>query len=148
MFDDDRQDLTVRLAALQGVVVAVLVTLAVGFWFFQVAQYNKFRELADNNHQRVLPLRAPRGVIFDRDGEAIVENRYSFNISLLRERTGDLARSVARLAAVSGTDEAALWRVIKQHDDKPDYQPIVMIREATVAQVAAVAARRLVQQDM
>ena len=87
MFDDDRQDLTVRLAALQGVVVAVLVTLAVGFWFFQVAQYNKFRELADNNHQRVLPLRAPRGVIFDRDGEAIVENRYSFNISLVRERT-------------------------------------------------------------
>ena len=143
MFDDARQDLTVRLAALQGVVVAVLVTLAVGFWFFQVAQYNKFRELADNNHQRVLPLRAPRGVIFDRDGEAIVENRYSFNISLVRERTGDLARSVARLAAVSGTDEAALWRVIKQHDDKPDYQPIVMIREATVAQVAAVTARRL-----
>ena len=143
MIGDDRSGLTLRLAVLQGVVVAVLVTLAVGFWFLQVAQHSKFRELADNNHQRVLALRAPRGVLFDRDGEVLVENRYSFDISLVRERTTNLDWSIALLAEITEVDEGALWEAIDAHRHEPEYRPIVMIREASVAQVAAVAARRI-----
>ena len=143
MIGDDRRGMAVRLAVLKGGVVAMLVTLAVGFWFLQVAQYSTFRERADNNHQRVLGLRAPRGVLFDRDGEVLVENQYAFNISLVRERTGDLERSIGLLADITDHDEAALWQAIDVHSDEPAYQPIVMVREASVAQVAAVAARRI-----
>ncbi len=143
MIGDDRHDMTVRLAVLKGGVVAVLVALAIGFWFLQVAQHGKFRELADNNHQRVLTLRAPRGVLFDRDGDVLVENRYAFEISLVREQTADLERSIALLARITDLDEPALWEVIDAHRDEPEYRPIVVIREASVAQVAAVAARRV-----
>jgi penicillin-binding protein 2 len=143
MISDDRRDMTVRLAVLKGGVVAVLVTLAIGFWFLQVAQHGTFRELADNNHQRVLALRAPRGVLFDRDGDVLVENRYAFDISLVREQTGDLERSIALLAQITDLDEPALWEVIDAHRDEPEYRPIVVIREASAAQVAAVAARRI-----
>ena len=143
MIGDDRQDMTVRLAVLKGGVVAVLVALAIGFWFLQVAQHGKFRELADNNYQRVLVLRAPRGVLFDRDGDVLVENRYAFEISLVREQTADLERSIALLAQITDLDEPALWGVIDAHRDEPEYRPIVVIREASVAQVAAVAARRV-----
>ena len=45
------------------------------FWYFQVVQHAKFEELAENNHQRTLALRAPRGVMFDRNGRVLVENR-------------------------------------------------------------------------
>ena len=143
MIGDDRRDMTVRLAVLKGGVVAVLVALVIGFWFLQVAQHGKFRELADNNHQRVLALRAPRGVLYDRDGDVLVENRYAFDISLVREQTGDLERSIALLAQITDLDEPALWEVIDAHRDEPEYRPIVVIREASVAQVAAVAARRV-----
>ncbi len=143
MIGDDRRDMTVRLAVLKGGVVAALVALAIGFWFLQVAQHGKFRELADNNHQRVLVLRAPRGVLFDRDGDVLVENRYAFEISLVREQTGNLERSIALLAQITDLDEPALWEVIDAHRDEPEYRPIVVIREASVAQVAAVAARRV-----
>ncbi len=143
MIGDDRHDMTMRLAVLKGGVVAVLVALAIGFWFLQVAQHGKFRELADNNHQRVLTLRAPRGVLFDRDGDVLVENRYAFEISLVREQTADLERSIALLARITDLDEPALWEVIDAHRDEPEYRPIVVIREASVAQVAAVAARRV-----
>ncbi len=143
MIGDDRRDMTVRLAVLKGGVVTVLVALVIGFWFLQVAQHGKFRELADNNHQRVLALRAPRGVLFDRDGDVLVENRYAFEISLVREQTGNLERSIALLAQITDLDEPALWEVIDAHRDEPEYRPIVVIREASVAQVAAVAARRV-----
>ena len=69
-----------------------------GFWFFQVVQHAQFKEMAENNHQRTLTLRAPRGIIYDRTGKLLVENRNSFNISIVREHTKDLDRTVRVLA--------------------------------------------------
>ena len=62
--------------------------------------------MAENNHQRTLALRAPRGVVFDRDGGVLVENRRSYSISIVREHTNDLDRTVGMLASVLGIDEA------------------------------------------
>ena len=78
------------------------------FWVLQVVQHAKFEEMAENNHQRTLALRAPRGMVFDRDGQVLVENRHSYSISIVREHTKDLNRTIRLLAAVLGIDEAAV----------------------------------------
>ena len=59
---------------------------------------SKYEEMAENNHQRTLALRAPRGVLFDRNGKVLVENRHSFTISIVREHTKDLDRTMRLLA--------------------------------------------------
>ena len=46
---------------------------------------DKYEELAENNHQRTLALRAPRGVLYDRNLKVLVENRLSCTISIDRE---------------------------------------------------------------
>ena len=99
---EDKRRLATRVTAIQIVVLGCFVLLVGGFWFFQIAQHTKFREMAENNHQRTLPLRAPRGVIFDRHGRVLVENRNSFNISILREHSKNLNRTISVLAAVTG----------------------------------------------
>jgi penicillin-binding protein 2 len=91
---EDRRRLTVRLNVLRAAIAITFGVLACGFWFFQVVQYVQFKEMAENNHQRTLPLRAPRGIIYDRGGKLLVENRNSFNISIVREHTKDLDRTV------------------------------------------------------
>ena len=95
-----------RLRWLRAAVFVVFGLLAGVFWFFQVAQHARFQEMADNNHQRTLALRAPRGVIYDRTGQVLVENRSSFNISIVREHTRDLDRTIRLLAEVTGIEEA------------------------------------------
>ncbi len=117
--------------------------LACGFWFFQVVQHAKFKEMAENNHQRTLTLRAPRGIIFDRTGRLLVENRNSFNISIIREHTKDLDRTIRMLAAVTGVEEKRVREIVDRQRREPTYRPIVVIQAATLAQVAAVTARRL-----
>ena len=81
---------------------AVFGALGGVFWFFQVTQHAKFQEMAENNHQRTLSLRAPRGVIFDRTGQVMVENRSAFNISIVREHSKDLERTLELLARTTG----------------------------------------------
>src|ERR1700745_3233615 len=103
---EDRRKLTLRLAVLQYVITGVFSLLAVGFWVLQVVQHAKYEEMAENNNQRTLALRAPRGVVFDRDGRVLVENRHSYTISILREHTKNLNRTVQLAAAVLGLEEA------------------------------------------
>jgi|688.fasta_scaffold86356_3 penicillin-binding protein 2 len=140
---DDRRRLQSRITALRVVISVIFVLLLGGFWFFQVFQHAKFREMAENNHQRTLPLRAPRGVMFDRHGEVLVENRASFNISIMREHSRDLDRTMRLLAKVTGADEAAMRETVERHRREPSYRPVIVVQDATLAQVAAVTARRL-----
>ena len=105
-FHEERRRVGVRLSVLQYLTIVLFSVLAVSFWVLQVVQHDKFQEMADNNHQRTLPLRAPRGVLFDRDGRVLVENRHSYSISIVREQTKDINRTIAMLASVLGLEEA------------------------------------------
>jgi penicillin-binding protein 2 len=140
---EDKRRLIIRITVIQTVVLVAFVLLTGGFWFFQVAQHEKFRAMAENNHQRTLPLRAPRGVILDRHGRALVENRNAFNISILREHSVDLERTIRLLADVTGVPESRIREVIARHRGEPTYRPIVVIQDATFEQLAAVAARQV-----
>jgi penicillin-binding protein 2 len=140
---EDRRRLATRLTVLRVSVAAAFVLLACGFWFFQVVQHAKFKEMAENNHQRTLTLRAPRGIIFDTTGRLLVENRNSFNISIVREHTKDIDRTIRVLAAVTGVDPKVVREIVDRQRREPSYRPIVIIQDATLAQVAAVTARRL-----
>src|SRR3984893_562757 len=140
---EDRRRVTIRLSVLQYVITLVFSVLAVSFWVLQVVQHAKFEEMAENNHQRTLPLRAPRGVVFDRDGRVLVENRHSFGISIAREHTRDMNRTIRMLAEVLNVDEARIREVVDRHRHEPSYRRITVVQDATLAQVAAVTARRL-----
>src|SRR6187399_2889728 len=140
---EERRRVGIRLSVLQYLITVVFSALAVSFWVLQVVQHAKFEELAENNNQRTLALRAPRGIVFDRDGAVLVENRHSYSISIVREHTKDLNRTVRLLASVLGIDEPRVREVVDRHRREPSYRPITIVQDATLAQVAAVNARRL-----
>ena len=124
-------------------VAATFVALSISFWFLQIVQHAQYREMAENNHQRTLALRAPRGVLFDRQGRVLVENRDSLNVSIVREHTKDLDRTINLLSEVAGLDVEVVREIVERHKGEPAYRPIVILEDASLAQVAALAARRL-----
>jgi penicillin-binding protein 2 len=142
IFTDDRTTLTFRLGLLQYVISAVFAVLVVGFWYVQVLQHAKFLEMAENNHQRTLPLRAPRGMLFDRTGHVMVENRDALNISLVRENKKTLENSIVLLAEITGVKEADIREILDHNRKVPSYRPVVIIQDASLAQISAVMARR------
>jgi penicillin-binding protein 2 len=145
---EDRRRIGVRLAILQLAVIVVFAALALSFWYIQIAQHAKFKEMAENNHQRTLALRAPRGVLYDRDLKVLVENRHSFSVLIVREYTKDLNRTIRLLAAVAGIDEARVRQTVDRHRGEPTYRPIVVIEDASLGQVAAITARRFELPDV
>src|SRR6195256_1311416 len=143
MADHRLRAVTVRLSTLRYAAVAAFTVLAIGFWVLQVVEHAKFEEMAENNHQRTLALRAPRGIVFDRNQRVLVVNRRSYSISIVREHTKDLDRTIRLLATVLGVEEATVRQIVDRHRREPSYRPITVVQDASLAQVAAVTARRL-----
>src|SRR3954465_14659042 len=121
---EDRRRATIRLSLLQYGIIGIFSILGVGFWVLQIVEHAKFEEMAENNHQRTLALRAPRGIILDRNNHVLVENRQSFSISIVREHTKDLNRTIQLLAQVLGYDDAAVRDIVTRHRREPTYRPI------------------------
>src|SRR5215213_745161 len=94
---EERRKISVRLTVLQYGITVV-------FSVLQVVQHAKYAEIAENNHQRTLALRAPRGLVFDRDGRVLVENRHSYGISIVREQTKDMNRTIRLLSSLLAVD--------------------------------------------
>ena len=142
---EGRQEVQTRLLILRVVAISLFAALAVAFWLLQVVQHEKYEAWADKNYLRTIPLRAPRGVLYDRTGRVLVENRDSFTIAFLRERSANLNAAIARLAEAVGLPEdevrEPIQRAIARRD--PAFRPIPVVQHASLAQVIAVRARKL-----
>ena len=114
MMSEDRRSLTVRLTWLQYIIAVLFSALAIAFWVFQIVQHQKFSQMAEENHLRRLPLPAPRGVLFDRNGNVLVDNRSTFNIALVREQTRNLDETLRQLARATGADEATMRETVNR----------------------------------
>ena len=79
-----------KLAAVQYIVALILVILVAGRWRLQVLGANNFRALAEANRIRKVPILAPRGRLFDREGRLLVDNYPSVSCYLLREQIKDI----------------------------------------------------------
>jgi penicillin-binding protein 2 len=128
-----------RLAVLQALAVVLVAALVIQFWNLQVLRARHFRSLAENNRSRLVTLAAPRGALLDREGQVLVGNRPSFNVVLVPELAENLDTLVARLSATLDVGEAAIReRLVRRQP----YRPVVVKTDATLADVAALEARR------
>ena len=95
-----RDYLVARVRGLNRAVTGLLVLVGAGFWFVQLVQGHYYPELAENNRLRQLPIKAPRGPIYDRHGRRLVENIPSYSLLFDRSRSAHLAASLAFAAPV------------------------------------------------
>jgi penicillin-binding protein 2 len=90
--------------AVAAVTIAVLLLLLVGrLVLLQVIRYDYYTDQSEGNRTRVEPIPANRGLILDRNGMVLAENRPSYQLELVREQVGDrkaLDRTLAGLAKI------------------------------------------------
>ncbi len=138
-----RDDLVQRVRLLTYTVAALLVLIAAGFWFVQIVQGDYYRELADNNRLRKLPIQAPRGLMLDRNGRILVENIPSYNLMIDRSRSADVKRSLAFAAEVLGRPPAEMAALMEHYRGIQDFKPVLVGENLSLAQVARIGVANL-----
>src|SRR3954454_2597573 len=130
---EHRDELITRVRVLSAVVSGLLVVIATGFWFVQLVQGDYYRELAENNRLRKLPIKAPRGLIFDRNGRLLVENIPSYNLMIDRSRAADLEHSLWFAAGVLGRPVAELQQILLKYRAVPSFKPVLLAESLSLS---------------
>ena len=88
--------------ALAAVVIIIALTLVLigRLVILQVVRYDYYADLSQGNRVRVEPLPAQRGLILDRNGAVLAENRPAFQLELVRERVPDVDATLSRLIEI------------------------------------------------
>jgi penicillin-binding protein 2 len=109
--------------------VGVILMLLVGrLLYMQVIESGYYGKIATDNRVRILPIPAPRGNVYDRNGLPLIQNRLSFAISVLpSDFQGDMAR--ARLANILDLDRSELDERLARRGGLP-LEPVGVYRDA------------------
>jgi penicillin-binding protein 2 len=92
-------------------IVVLLAGLLVGrLVYLQVASYSHFTTLSQNNRVRLEPVPPPRGLIFDRNGVVLAENRPAYSLELVPEAVEDVEDTLSRLGELIALREIDLER--------------------------------------
>ncbi|MDH3284020.1 MAG: penicillin-binding protein 2 [Acidobacteriota bacterium] len=127
----------VRVALIVGFFLFVAV-----FWYLQIAHGREYRRQAEENRLRRRVERPVRGVIRDVVGRIVVTNRPSFNVYLDRQRSGDPAHDVLRLAELVDVAPEALLEQLEKARHVPKFLPIPLEHDVGLETVARLGALR------
>jgi penicillin-binding protein 2 len=144
-FEDTSQNLRARLRFIQVLVVALLGVLSIRLYVLQVVRGDRYAEIAENQRRRRLPIPAPRGVIFDREGRVIVDSRPIYNIILSREdvKNKDLTALIEPFSQGLGVDKDILREYFEVVKTMPAFESIHVKDDATPGDIAWVEAHNL-----
>src|ERR1700742_2369153 len=131
-----------KLHSVQYLVALILVILLAGLWRLQVLNAESFRSLAEANRVRKVPILAPRGKLFDREGRLLVDNYPSVSCFLIREPGRDLRADFPLISRGLHMTPEQLEATLKHYALAPKYEPIPLKQDITPDEVEFIEAHR------
>ena len=136
-------ELTRRLVLVAGIVVLSIGLLVARLWLLQIVRGPQMRTMSENNRIRLTRLPAARGLVYDRYGELLVDNRPSFDVVFVPEDARDRARTLHMLAEYLHEPQADLEGRLRAPSRRPPYAGIVVERDVDWADVVALETHQL-----
>src|SRR4029077_8056652 len=105
-----------RIVALALAVAAIFVVLVWRLADTQLRHGAYYEYLANLNQLRTIPVGAPRGLLYDRNGIGIARNRPSFVVQIVPMQLADPVAEMHELSTILGQSEVSLWaRLLRQN---------------------------------
>lgn len=125
------------------VMSAQLVTAGILGWRMrqlQIQQADEFLLLAEENRINIRLIPPARGLIFDRNGKPIAENRQNYRIVIIREQARDPEAILRKLATIVPLTEKRIERVLKDISQRSAFVPVSVVEHLSWEEIAQVAA--------
>ncbi len=133
-----------KFSVVQYLILAVFLVLAYGLWSLQVRKSDEYVTRSEQNRIKEVPVLAPRGKIYDRDGQLIVDNYPSFSALLLRDQVRDLNADAQKIADGLHLPMGDVLEKIRRSKlaGKATYEPVIIKDDITPDERAFIEAHR------
>ncbi|MCG8463944.1 MAG: penicillin-binding protein 2 [Xanthomonadales bacterium] len=131
-----------RLKFCAAIVVVFSLLLAARYTQLQVWEHQTYATRSDNNRIRLQALPPTRGLIYDRNGEILADNRPAYRLELVPEKVKDMDATLARLSELVRLDEDDLKRFKQRRRGSRRFNSIPLRFAMSDQEVAQVAVNR------
>src|SRR5690348_16896674 len=140
--NDYVQNLGARVTAIQVLAFLLLAVLGARLYYLQIVKGAYYSERAENQRVRLIPIPAPRGAIFDRNGKILVDSRPTYNVVLANEpiKKIDLSTRVDDYSAGLTMDRQFVVERLNLIKKQNDFETMVLKENATMQDIAWVEA--------
>ena len=124
--------------------VAIMsIALVVRLYDLQLVNTEHFRTLSDKNRMQLQSIPPNRGLIYDRNGVLLADNRPVFSVSLVTERVDDRDLTIQRLGEVIDISPEQVERFNKRlKRARRPYQPVVLKSQLSEEEIARIEVRK------
>ncbi len=142
---DQAQNLGVRVGTIQVFAFVLLTILGVRLYYLQVVKGEYYSDKAENQRIRLIPIPAPRGAIFDRNGKLLVDSRPTYNVTLSNEpiKKIDVADRIGDYAQGLSVDPQFLGERFDLIKKQPGFETMVLKENATIQDITWVESHEL-----
>ena len=124
------------------IVVVLLSIVLARYYTLQITEYETYSTESERNRVQLQPLPPKRGLIYDRNGELLADNRPTYILSVVRERVEDLEATVAELQALLPVSERDLEIFRKKLKRSRPYDSVPLRLRLTEEERARLAVNR------
>jgi penicillin-binding protein 2 len=112
------------------------------FFRAQIVENSRYKLQSEENRLREVPLPAPRGIIYDRNGRVIAENVPGYSVSLLSPSADSLRAVLQRLATIIPLSDEAIDLSVRRYGRAPT-RPAVVLSDASFDVVSVLEEHRI-----
>jgi penicillin-binding protein 2 len=120
---------------------ALVGVLLIGFFRIQVLLGEEHRLKAASNRVRTLPVPAPRGTVYDRNGRILADNVPGYQVTILPGPTREVRATLEAMSEHMDLSEERINRVIRTLEAYG--REVVVDSDADFSEVAAIEERRV-----
>lgn len=123
-------------------VVIMMLVIIFNLYQLQVRQYEDYQTRSNGNRIKVLPVAPNRGLIFDRNGEILAENKPVFSLEITPDEAGNLDTTIEQLSELMALTENEISEFNRDIKRQRRFKPLAIRQQMSHADVALFSARQ------
>ncbi|MGS2720556.1 penicillin-binding protein 2 [Paraglaciecola aestuariivivens] len=124
------------------VVFVMIGMLLTNLYYLQISRFEDYQTRSNGNRIKVLPVAPNRGLIYDRNGVLLAENRPVFSLQVVPEESADLETSINQLAKLLTIDPEDVKDFYQELKGNRRFKPVTLINRLSEKQVALFSANQ------
>ena len=121
------------------VFILMLVLLARG-WYLQVIKHDGYKTSSDNNRIRVQQVAPNRGLIYDRNGVLLAENRSAYSLEVIPEQVDNIDEILQKIKELGLVEDKHITRFNKRLTSIRRFKSVLLKSRLTEKEVAIFSA--------
>jgi penicillin-binding protein 2 len=131
-----------RIQWIMGIIFFSFAMLSVRLFYLQILEGDYYAKMSENNCIRIQRMNAFRGLIYDRNEELLVENRPSFDVTIIPKDANPLPKTAQTLSQYIEIPCDDIMKTVQKKGGNSGFQPVVVKQDISRDALAVISAHR------